>query len=86
VPLFELAKLVGHEEPVGAYIESLEKSGAYRHVSLARNQTGARHTLLALKCAGKDLTLDHGYPARLIIPAAPGVHNTKWVNKVTFDA
>ena len=86
VPLFELAKLVGHDEPVGAYVESMEKSGSYRHVSLARNQVGAPHALLALQCAGKDLTLDHGYPARLIIPAAPGVHNTKWVNKVTFDA
>jgi DMSO/TMAO reductase YedYZ molybdopterin-dependent catalytic subunit len=86
VPLFELAKLVGFDQPVGAYVESLEKSGSYRHVSLGRKQVGAAHALLALKCAGEDLTLDHGYPARLIIPAAPGVHNTKWVSQVTFDA
>jgi DMSO/TMAO reductase YedYZ molybdopterin-dependent catalytic subunit len=85
VPLLALARLVGLTTPVGAYVESLEKKGAYRHVSLSRRQVGAAHTLLALKCAGKDLTLDHGYPARLIIPAAPGVHNTKWVSKVTFD-
>ena len=41
VPLFELAKLVGYDKPVGAYVESSEKSGSYRHVSLARNQVGA---------------------------------------------
>ena len=76
---------MGLTKPGGAYVESLEQKGAYRHVSLSRRQVGAAHTLLALKCGGKDLTLDHGYPARLIIPAAPGVHNTKWVSKVTFD-
>ena len=54
-------------------------------MSLSRRQVGAAHTLLALRAGGKDLTLDHGYPARLVIPAAPGVHNTKWVSKVTFD-
>ncbi len=77
---------MGLAKPVAAYVQSLERSGAYRHVSLSRKQVGARHALLALKCAGEDLTLDHGYPARLIIPAAPGVHNTKWVSKVSFDA
>jgi DMSO/TMAO reductase YedYZ molybdopterin-dependent catalytic subunit len=86
VPLMLLARLVGLEAPAGAYVESLERRGAYRHVSLSRRQVGAPHTLLALKVGGKDLPLDHGYPARLIIPAAPGVHNTKWVSRVTFDA
>ncbi len=86
VPLRDLARQVGFGEPVGAYVESLERRGAYRHVSLARNQVGAAHTLLALKVAGEDLELDHGYPARLIIPAAPGVHNTKWVARVSFLA
>ncbi len=85
VPLMALARMVGLDGPAGAYVESLEQHGAYRHVSLSRHQVGAAHTLLALKAGGKDLTLDHGYPARLVIPAAPGVHNTKWVSKVTFD-
>jgi DMSO/TMAO reductase YedYZ molybdopterin-dependent catalytic subunit len=31
-----------------------------------------------------DLSLDHGYPARVIVPASPGVHNTKWVASLTF--
>jgi DMSO/TMAO reductase YedYZ molybdopterin-dependent catalytic subunit len=85
IPLRTLGELVGMQAPVGAYVESLEKRGAYRHVSLSRRQVGAAHTLLALKVGGRDLSLDHGFPARMIIPAAPGVHNTKWVSKVTFD-
>jgi DMSO/TMAO reductase YedYZ molybdopterin-dependent catalytic subunit len=85
VPLRVLGALVGMTDPVGAYVESLEKKGAYRHVSLSRRQVGAAQTLLALKVDGHELSLDHGYPARFIIPAAPGVHCTKWVSKVTFD-
>jgi DMSO/TMAO reductase YedYZ molybdopterin-dependent catalytic subunit len=86
VPLRDLATLVGVTPVRGAYVESLEKRGAYRHVSLSRRQVGAHESLLALHVGGHDLPLDHGYPARLIIPGAPGVHNTKWVTRVTFDA
>ena len=35
-------------------------------------------SLLALQVNGDDLPLDHGYPARIIVPALPGVHYTKW--------
>ena len=28
--------------------------------------------------------MDHGYPARIIVPALPGVHNTKWVAAIEF--
>ena len=31
-----------------------------------------------------DLSPDHGYPARVIVPALPGVHCTKWVRSITF--
>jgi DMSO/TMAO reductase YedYZ molybdopterin-dependent catalytic subunit len=41
-------------------------------------------TLLALRVNGADLGMDHGFPARVIIPAAPGVMNTKWVTRLTF--
>ncbi|WP_406213937.1 molybdopterin-dependent oxidoreductase [Streptomyces canus] len=34
--------------------------------------------------SGEPLTPDHGYPARIIVPAAPGVLNTKWVARMTF--
>jgi hypothetical protein len=41
--------------------------------------------LLALRVNGTDLTLDYGYPAR-IIRALPGVHNTKWMGAIDFEA
>jgi DMSO/TMAO reductase YedYZ molybdopterin-dependent catalytic subunit len=42
--------------------------------------------MLALRVNGSDLSPDHGYPARVIVPAAPGVHNTKWVTRLTFGS
>ena len=53
-----------------------------RHRSAA---TSSRpRSLLALKVEGEDLSPDHGFPARIIVPALPGVHNTKWVGAITF--
>jgi DNA-binding NarL/FixJ family response regulator len=46
----------------------------------------AGDALLALKVNGEDLSMDHGFPARVIVPALPGVHNTKWVGQMTFRA
>ncbi|MGZ4514873.1 MAG: molybdopterin-dependent oxidoreductase, partial [Mycobacterium sp.] len=42
--------------------------------------------LLALRVNGADLSPDHGFPARIIVPALPGVHNTKWVESIVFRA
>ncbi|MCC6496116.1 MAG: molybdopterin-dependent oxidoreductase [Propionibacteriaceae bacterium] len=36
-------------------------------------------TLLALRLNGEQLSLDHGFPARLIAPNRPGAMQTKWV-------
>ena len=45
---------------------------------------GNPDSLLALRVNGVDLSPDHGYPARIIVPALPGVHNTKWVRSIEF--
>ena len=84
VRLVELARLVGVERPTGAYVTSLERNGKFRQVTLAGNQVRAGHAMLALKVNGADLSPDHGYPARLVIPGAPGVHCTKWVDSIHF--
>ena len=54
--------------------------------ALSAEQVGAAHTMLALHVNGVDLSLDHGYPARLIAPNRPGVLQTKWVNALTVAA
>jgi DMSO/TMAO reductase YedYZ molybdopterin-dependent catalytic subunit len=51
---------------------------------LQRNQVLSPDALLALRVNGADLSLDHGYPARIIVPALPGVHCTKWVASIDF--
>ncbi len=67
----------------GLFVESLQKGG-FGSVGLSGDQIADARSLLALKVNGADLGLDHGFPARVIIPAAPGVLNTKWVTRLTF--
>ena len=86
VPLAELARLVGITKPSAALVESIQQAGSFRSVTLSAGQVGDSRSLLALCLNGVDLPPDHGYPARTIIPAAPGVHNTKWVGRITFMA
>jgi DMSO/TMAO reductase YedYZ molybdopterin-dependent catalytic subunit len=86
VRLGDLAKLAGIDDPREVYVESLQPGGGFRQVTLNGSQARDPRTLLALKVGGVDLSLDHGFPARLIIPGAPGVHNTKWVAKVEVRA
>jgi DMSO/TMAO reductase YedYZ molybdopterin-dependent catalytic subunit len=84
VRLTDLARLAGVRNPAGAVVESIERKGSFRQASLSAAQVTDPRSMLALRVNGADLSRDHGYPARTIIPAAPGVHNTKWVNKITF--
>lgn len=85
--LRDLAALVGYpDRPPGVTVESVQRSGAFRKVALRDNQVRDPRALLALQVNGKDLSLDHGYPARITVPAAPGVLNTKWVARLTFEA
>jgi DMSO/TMAO reductase YedYZ molybdopterin-dependent catalytic subunit len=86
VPLRDLAKLSGVASPGTADVQSLQKSGAFRQVTLRGNQVMNGDSLLALTVNGADLSLDHGFPARVIVPANPGVHNTKWVSSIRFEA
>lgn len=86
VRLRDLAALVGYEADAApdVLVESLQRHGAFRVAALRDNQVRDPRSLLALFVNGEDLTPDHGYPARVIVPAAPGVLNTKWVARMTF--
>ena len=52
---------------------------------LSHQQYGDERALLALRVNGAELSLDHGYPARVIVPGAIGNHNTKWVRELRFE-
>ncbi|MFE3165722.1 molybdopterin-dependent oxidoreductase [Streptomyces sp. NPDC059224] len=85
VRLRDLAALVGYDgDPPDVLVESIQLHGAFRRAALRANQVADPRSLLALTVNGEDLSPDHGYPARVIVPAAPGVLNTKWVARMTF--
>jgi DMSO/TMAO reductase YedYZ molybdopterin-dependent catalytic subunit len=86
VPLIELARRAGVADPGELLVESLQPAGVLRQATLASNQVADTRSLLVLRVNGEELTMDHGYPARIIVPGLPGVHNTKWVGSLTFRA
>jgi DMSO/TMAO reductase YedYZ molybdopterin-dependent catalytic subunit len=85
VRLRDLARLAGLPEPAELTVSSLQRFGAFRQATLSATQVSDARSLLALRVNGADLSPDHGYPARVIVPAAPGVHCTKWVASMRFE-
>jgi DMSO/TMAO reductase YedYZ molybdopterin-dependent catalytic subunit len=86
VRLRDLAALAGAADGGELHVQSLQKAGQFAQTTLAYNQFDDERSLLALRVNGADLSLDHGYPGRIIVPALPGVHNTKWVAALEFRA
>ncbi|OIJ94176.1 hypothetical protein BIV24_11375 [Streptomyces colonosanans] len=82
--LADLAALAGLPDAANVLVESVQPPGPYSSVVLRGNQIHDPRSLLALRVNGADLSLDHGHPARVIVPANPGVNNTKWVHRLTF--
>ncbi len=85
VRLADLAALAGAAPEANLFVESLERGGGFGSATLSSTQVRASDALLALRVNGADLTPDHGFPARVVVPALPGVHNTKWVTRMTFQ-
>lgn len=89
VRLRDLAAAAGVPEPANAFVQSLERAGPFARATLQANQVLDPDALLALRVGDgsappADLSLDHGFPARVVVPALPGVHNTKWVGAIDF--
>jgi DMSO/TMAO reductase YedYZ molybdopterin-dependent catalytic subunit len=82
VRLRDLAAAVGMTGLVTVDMSALDGASA----SLAANQVSAESALLALGVNGAPLSPDHGFPARVIIPADIAVNCLKWVNQLTFHA
>ena len=85
VRLSDLATLAGVPGAGTAFVRSLQPAGVLSKASLSGDAVADPDALLALKVNGADLPMDHGYPARIIVPALPGVHNTKWVAAIEFS-
>jgi DMSO/TMAO reductase YedYZ molybdopterin-dependent catalytic subunit len=85
VRLVDLADLVAATREASMHAASFQRGGAFRQATFTAAQVRDSRSLLALRVNGADLSLDHGYPARIIVPAVPGVHCTKWIGSLTFS-
>jgi hypothetical protein len=86
VRLSELLALVDAPEEASFRIHSLQTRGAFGVTEIPASFARDPLTLLALELNGDDLTIDHGFPCRLIAPNRPGVFQTKWVRRIEVVA
>lgn len=82
IPLLELVKQVGGSSSSQVAVHSLE-NGAYARSSLTGSQL--KQALLATHLNGERISLDHGYPIRLIAPDRAGVLQTKWLTRIEVN-
>jgi hypothetical protein len=80
VRLRDLVNTVKAPKSASVRATSLEKGSIYAVTELEPNFVQDDLTLVALEVDGKTLDINHGYPARLIAPARPGVLQTKWLS------
>ncbi len=78
----ELLDLVEAPKDANIKVTSLQTKGAFGVTQIPASFARDPRTLLALQLNGGDLTIDHGFPCRLIAPNRPGVFQTKWVTEL----
>jgi DMSO/TMAO reductase YedYZ molybdopterin-dependent catalytic subunit len=83
VRLADLARFAN--APNGAVLRVVSLEEGYQ-ASFSQSQFMDDRALLVLRVNGVDLSPDHGYPARLMVPNVPGTHNIKWVGELRFEA
>jgi DMSO/TMAO reductase YedYZ molybdopterin-dependent catalytic subunit len=81
VRLRDLAEAVGMPGSVDVELTALDGAQA----ALASNQVAAASALLALTVNGAPLSPDHGFPARVIVPAEVAMNCLKWVHTLSFS-
>ncbi|MEO6116928.1 MAG: molybdopterin-dependent oxidoreductase [Pseudolysinimonas sp.] len=77
-----LMDAVGRKRGEAIMLTSLEKKGNYRVTTMGAEFVENDLTLVALHLNGEVLDIEHGYPARMIAPARPGVLQTKWLSRL----
>ena len=73
--------MVGGDPDRDVRFISLER-GLYGVSVLPANFARNPSSLVALELHGQTLTVDHGYPCRLITANRPGVLQTKWLSRI----
>ena len=82
VRMRDLADAVGADPNSRFVVRSLEERGSFRITQMGPEYARDESTLVALELNGETLDIEHGYPARMIAPARPGVTQTKWLSSL----
>ncbi|CAN5308277.1 molybdopterin-dependent oxidoreductase [soil metagenome] len=82
----DLVDLVGADVSADLRIVSLQTNSMYGQTTMQAEFARDDLTLVALEVDGAVLDLDHGYPARIIAPARPGVLQTKWLSRIEVQS
>ncbi len=85
VPLHAVLDAAGVRSAAAVEVVSIERNGAYRSSLVNGSVLADDDTLLAMQVGGEALSLDHGFPVRLIAPNRPGVLQTKWVDRLVVS-
>jgi DMSO/TMAO reductase YedYZ molybdopterin-dependent catalytic subunit len=80
--LADVVALVAAPADASLRIRSLQTNSIYGTTTMQPEFVRDELTLVALDLNGEPLHLDHGFPARVIAPARPGVLQTKWLSTI----
>lgn len=78
----DLIDAVGGDPGATVKVVSLETNSSYGITHMLPEFVRDDLSLVALDLNGDVLDIDHGYPARIISPARPGVLQTKWLSSL----
>jgi hypothetical protein len=78
----DLLAMVGAPDDADVEVTSLQQTTYLRVTTLPAQFAHDPLTLMALGLNGETLSIDHGFPCRLIAPNRPGVLQTKWVGRI----
>jgi DMSO/TMAO reductase YedYZ molybdopterin-dependent catalytic subunit len=80
--LRDLMDVVGAPASASVRVVSLQTNSRFGVSQMTQEFVRDELTLVALRLEGEVLDIDHGFPARLIAPARPGVLQTKWLSRL----
>ncbi|KAI5295006.1 hypothetical protein KEM52_002623 [Ascosphaera acerosa] len=75
-------QLLNHEEP----LENLVSSYYGGSIDLRRAMAAENEVILALEMNGAQLTPEHGFPVRVVVPGIAGARWVKWLDRITVQA
>ena len=94
VTKFSIQGIAWEGVPAAALLQAVPPAAAVTHVMVWADfgysanvriaDFAADNTLLATRCNGADITPEHGYPVRLVVPGLYGWKSVKWVRAVEY--